>query len=55
MRAAAEGRSVTLTLDVPATLDDIERRAIEATLDYTAGDKTHAARSLGIGRKTLYR
>jgi DNA-binding NtrC family response regulator len=54
-RAAAEGRSVTLTLDVPATLDDIERRAIEATLDYTAGDKTRAARTLGIGRKTLYR
>jgi len=54
-RAAAEGRSVTLTLDVPAALDEIERRAIEATLDYTGGDKTRAARSLGIGRKTLYR
>ncbi|HWW75401.1 MAG TPA: sigma-54 dependent transcriptional regulator, partial [Pyrinomonadaceae bacterium] len=54
-RAAAEGRSVTLALGVPATLDEIERRAIEATLDYTGGDKTRAARSLGIGRKTLYR
>ncbi|HEX6182334.1 MAG TPA: sigma 54-interacting transcriptional regulator, partial [Pyrinomonadaceae bacterium] len=54
-RAASEGRSVTLELDVPASLDEIERRAIEATLDYTGGDKTRAARALGIGRKTLYR
>jgi DNA-binding NtrC family response regulator len=36
-------------------MDEIERQAIEATLDYTKGDKTHAARALGIGRKTLYR
>ena len=40
---------------MPAALDEIERRAIEATLDYTGGDKTRAARALGIGRKTLYR
>ncbi|HEV7892286.1 MAG TPA: sigma 54-interacting transcriptional regulator [Pyrinomonadaceae bacterium] len=54
-RAAAEGRSLTLEIEVPATIDEIERRAIEATLDYTGGDKTRAARALGIGRKTLYR
>ena len=54
-RAAAEGRSLTLEIEVPATIDEIERRAIEATLDYTGGDKTRAARTLGIGRKTLYR
>ncbi len=54
-RAAAEGRRVTLEISVPATVEEIERRAIEATLDYTAGDKTRAARALGIGRKTLYR
>jgi transcriptional regulator with GAF, ATPase, and Fis domain len=54
-RAAHEGRSVTLEIDVPSSMDEIEKRAIEATLDYTAGDKTRAARSLGIGRKTLYR
>jgi DNA-binding NtrC family response regulator len=36
-------------------MEEIERQAIEATLDYTAGDKSHAARALGIGRKTLYR
>jgi transcriptional regulator with GAF, ATPase, and Fis domain len=54
-RAAAEGRRLTLEIPVPATIEEIERRAIEATLDYTGGDKTRAARSLGIGRKTLYR
>jgi DNA-binding NtrC family response regulator len=36
-------------------MEEIERQAIEATLDYTGGDKSHAARALGIGRKTLYR
>ncbi len=54
-RAASEGRDVTLEVSVPATIEEIERRAIEATLDYTGGDKTRAARALGIGRKTLYR
>ena len=54
-RASAEGRLIKLELDIPSTLDEIERRAIEATLDYTGGDKTRTARTLGIGRKTLYR
>jgi DNA-binding NtrC family response regulator len=36
-------------------MEEIERQAIEATLDYTEGDKSEAARSLGIARKTLYR
>ncbi|HEY0006267.1 MAG TPA: helix-turn-helix domain-containing protein, partial [Pyrinomonadaceae bacterium] len=53
--AASEGRTVTLEINVPSSIDEIERQAIEATLDYTAGDKTRAARALGIGRKTLYR
>ncbi|MGB8510001.1 MAG: sigma 54-interacting transcriptional regulator, partial [Pyrinomonadaceae bacterium] len=54
-RAAEEGREITLEIHVPSTIDEIERRAIEATLDYTGGDKTRASRALGIGRKTLYR
>jgi transcriptional regulator with GAF, ATPase, and Fis domain len=53
--AANEGRAVQLEINVPSTIDEIERRAIEATLDYTGNDKTRAARALGIGRKTLYR
>jgi transcriptional regulator with GAF, ATPase, and Fis domain len=55
IQAADEGRGVKLEITVPSLFDEIERQAIEATLDYTAGDKTRAARALGIGRKTLYR
>jgi DNA-binding NtrC family response regulator len=53
--AASEGRTTTFEVTVPSSMEEIERQAIEATLDYTRGDKTHAARALGIGRKTLYR
>jgi transcriptional regulator with GAF, ATPase, and Fis domain len=54
-QAASEGRSTVLEIEVPSAMDDIERKAIEATLDYTSGDKTKAARLLNIGRKTIYR
>jgi transcriptional regulator with GAF, ATPase, and Fis domain len=54
-QAASEGRMTKLEIDVPSSMDEIERHAIEATLDYTSGDKTRAARLLNIGRKTIYR
>ncbi len=54
-KAASEGRTTTFEVTVPSSMEEIERQAIEATLDYTGGDKTHAAKALGIGRKTLYR
>ena len=54
-KAASEGRTTTFKITVPSSMEEIERQAIEATLDYTDGDKSHAARALGIGRKTLYR
>ncbi|HEY9282602.1 MAG TPA: helix-turn-helix domain-containing protein, partial [Pyrinomonadaceae bacterium] len=50
-----DGGSARLEIELPTTVDEIERRAIEATLGLTGGDKTRAARALGIGRKTLYR
>lgn len=46
---------VRFELEMPMPMDEIEKRAIEAALNYTQGDKTRAARLLGIGRKTLYR
>jgi transcriptional regulator with GAF, ATPase, and Fis domain len=53
--AASEGRSSKLEIDVPSSMEEIERQAIQATLDYTSGDKTRAAKLLSIGRKTIYR
>jgi DNA-binding NtrC family response regulator len=44
-----------LRLEVGIPLDEVERRAIIATLDSVNGNKSHAARVLGIGRKTLLR
>ncbi|MEE9314802.1 MAG: sigma-54 dependent transcriptional regulator [Rhizobiaceae bacterium] len=37
------------------TLDDVERELIKYTLDHHKGRMTKVARSLGIGRSTLYR
>jgi DNA-binding NtrC family response regulator len=54
-QAASEGRSTKLEIEVPSSMDEIERHAIEATLEYTSGDKTRAAKLLSIGRKTIYR
>ncbi len=53
--AASEGRAVNLEIEFPASLDEIEKQAIELALDYTSGDKSRASRLLNIGRKTLYR
>jgi DNA-binding NtrC family response regulator len=53
--AAINGNSTGIEIELPAAMDDIERRVIEATLEFTDGDKSRAARLLNIGRKTLYR
>jgi transcriptional regulator with GAF, ATPase, and Fis domain len=54
-QAASEGRTTSLGIELPMSMEEIERLAIKATLDYTSGDKTKAARLLNIGRKTIYR
>jgi transcriptional regulator with GAF, ATPase, and Fis domain len=53
--AASEGRPIGIEIELPATMDEIERRVIEATMEYAEGDKSRASRLLNIGRKTLYR
>ena len=53
--AAGEGRAFGIEIELPSTFDEIEKQVIGATLDYTGGDKSRAARLLNIGRKTLYR
>jgi DNA-binding NtrC family response regulator len=42
-------------IDIGLTMAEVEKRAILSTLRLTHGDKTGAARSLGIGKTTLYR
>jgi transcriptional regulator with GAF, ATPase, and Fis domain len=54
-RAAGEGRSIGIEIELPASMDEIEKQVIAATLDYADGDKSRASRLLNIGRKTLYR
>jgi transcriptional regulator with GAF, ATPase, and Fis domain len=55
VQAASEGRNISLEVEFPSTMEEIEKQAIEFALDYTAGDKSRASRLLNIGRKTLYR
>ena len=54
-RASSEGRFIGLNIELPSSMDEIEKEVIRATLDYTQGDKSTAARMLNIGRRTLYR
>jgi DNA-binding NtrC family response regulator len=53
---ALEG-SPGATLKVPPdmTMDELERLAIESALKHFAGNRTHAAESLGISVRTLQR
>ena len=44
-----------LRIPVGISMDEIERRVIQATLRLTAGDKRRAAQLLGIGTRTIYR
>jgi DNA-binding NtrC family response regulator len=37
------------------SLAELERRYIQQVLDRVGGNKTHAARILGVDRRTLYR
>ena len=42
-------------LGVPRSLDDIEREHIQRVLEFTRGNRTEAAKVLGIGLATLHR
>ncbi len=54
-QAFGDSTKIGFEIALPATLEEIEQRAIEATLHFTDGDKSQAARYLNIARKTLYR
>jgi len=52
-RVAPEPRAITVPIGMP--LDEVEQRLIEETLRHTGGDKTLAAKLLGITSRTIYR
>jgi DNA-binding NtrC family response regulator len=52
--AGSAARAGTGSLQVGASLADVERRLILATLEHYGGDKKKAAEILGISLKTLY-
>lgn len=58
--ASLDGASAThaeglLTLPLGLSLEEVERRYVEATLASTKGNRTKAAQALGVGRNTLKR
>src|SRR5205085_10876469 len=52
--AFAEARH-SLTFKIGTPLRELERKAIDITLQHTRGDKNMAARLLGIATRTIYR
>ena len=52
--AFAESRH-SLTFKIGTPLRELERKAIDITLQHTRGDKNMAARMLGIATRTIYR
>jgi len=50
-----KGQSDSISLKIGITLDEAEKELIVQTMDSVKGNKTLAAKILGIGRKTLHR
>lgn len=45
----------TVTLNLPITMDEAEKKLIMETISFAKGNKSKASELLGIGRKTLHR
>ncbi|HVH47024.1 MAG TPA: helix-turn-helix domain-containing protein, partial [Labilithrix sp.] len=50
----AAGSAGSMIVQLPASLEHLERLAIDAALKVTGGNRTKAAALLGINRATLY-
>jgi len=53
-----QSTKIVITTESPGeliTLDEMERRYVRQVLSAVGGNKTHAARILGIDRRSLYR
>jgi two-component system response regulator HydG len=53
IKAPQRERALSFAIGTP--LEELERRAIHATLEHTGGDKRLAAQLLGIATRTIYR
>ena len=49
------GNKSTITIELPITMEEAEKKVILSTIDYCAGNKSKASELLEIGRKTLHR
>lgn len=50
-----ESKDKQITLELPFTMEEAEKKIILESIDYCSGNKTKAAEMLQIGRKTLHR
>ena len=55
VRRGPRGAANQLVIPIGTPMEEIERRVIHETLRHTKGDKTLAARLLGIAARTIYR
>jgi two-component system response regulator HydG len=55
VRRGPKGAADQLVIPIGTPMEEIERRVIHETLRHTKGDKTLAARLLGIAARTIYR
>jgi len=55
LAGGADSAARHLVISIGTPLEDVEDRLIEETLRYTKGDKTLAAKLLGIATRTIYR
>jgi two-component system response regulator HydG len=55
VRKGPLGSAGQLVIPIGTPMEEVERRVIHETLRHTKGDKTLAARLLGIAARTIYR
>lgn len=55
VKGSEEKKQSSITISLPVTLDEGEKKIILGTIDYCGGNKTKASQVLEIGRKTLHR
>jgi len=55
VRKGPRGSAEQLVIPIGTPMEEIERMVIHETLRHTKGDKTLAARLLGIAARTIYR